>query len=262
MLRIPGLLLLRHHSLYGRDLQYREKFTLLISVVYDLFFYRLQGGRICGLTAFKYDWPNVLFKFFLNIHGRFLAQIMIRWFLRVEARVQSVWDLCKAKYHSSGCFSAYFHSAYYFTNDTNPYLFHLPPSMHCNSNWQRRQRKAFSLPLNLQMDCKFITFILWIRIRHTLTLLSYDREYFEKAHEGLYIISFQPGIPMSKHLFLLTKLSLKLICIVSPYNQTETVALLTCVLEQPTLNPWHETECSKGLYAYPQCLQKIHRLVP
>jgi hypothetical protein len=76
-----------------------------------------------GLTAFKYDCPKVLLKFSLNLHGRSIAQMMIRWFLRAEARVQSVWDLWKAKSHSSGCFSAYFHSVYYFTDDTNPYYF-------------------------------------------------------------------------------------------------------------------------------------------
>lgn len=104
---------------------------------------------MCGVTAFKYDWPNVLFKFSLNLLGRSISQMMIRWFFKAESRMQSVWNLCKAKSHSSGCFSAYFHSAYYFTNDTNPYLVHLPPSLHCNSNWQRRQIKAFSLPFEI-----------------------------------------------------------------------------------------------------------------
>jgi hypothetical protein len=33
----------------------------------------------------------------------------------------------------------------YFTNDKSRYLVHLQPSVRCNSNWQRRQRKAFSL---------------------------------------------------------------------------------------------------------------------
>lgn len=43
-----------------------------------------------GLTEFKFDCPNVLFKFSWNLYGRSIAQMMIRWFLRAEARVQFV----------------------------------------------------------------------------------------------------------------------------------------------------------------------------
>lgn len=206
MLRIHGLLLPPYHSSLwqGSSVQIKIYFTCFCSL--RSAFCRLQEWHMCRLTEFKHDWPNILFKFSWNLHGRSVAQMMIRWFLRAEARVQSVWDLWKAMFHSSGCFSAYFHVAYYFTNDKNLYLVHLPPSMHCNNNWQRRQRNAFSLLLNLHMDCKFIiTFMLWIRIQHTFTLLSYDGKCVDKAHEVLPVISVKPSIPLTTHLFLLTK---------------------------------------------------------